>query len=548
MDSSQPAQLELFKAILNKNLDEVKKYTCLVNLNQVLEPINRLPLHTAIMVGDLQIVDHLLKSGADSSLSDHRTVTPLHEAIEFSKKYETDELKMIKLLISHHDLHHNHTFPDFINAKNSLQKTPILHAYSVLRDHIHQLDVISLLIDKNADLNIKDKYGNTILLEAVKKNDAVICEFLLSKELSEKQVFHDENVKMALVCAIAGKSTDIMKLILKNYEKAIQDTDGVELNSLHTAIQYGDLAGVELILKYNVNLETKNIYGSSPLQLAYQYAGTDKADALINAGASLTHIGSEGRHILFYALASLNLENVSHLLRELSKTTDLKSVLQVRDNRGDNAITFLSNHAAGLPWTQSTPTAAEKVATMLLILEKFLEIDEKIADSLDSELKTPLLSIMTHQETIFQPIIDLLLPKTSNFTAKTSTGETCLILAAKSANFETLKILIESGADIRESCSKGGNALQAAMSAGNQEIVDYLVEKGCSINLSSEAKGKAAIDVSRYAKNNNFFQDLIDKKVSEMNISEEDTCVVCMDSAQCEKMVETVSILKNRKC
>merc|ERR1712130_840733 len=120
-----------------------------------------------------------------------------------------------------------------------------------------------------------------------------------------------------------------------------------------------------------------------------------------------------------------------------------------------------------------------------------------MVDVLDSEGKTPLLSIMASQTPIFQPVIDLLVPRTTNFAAKTQIGETCLILAAKSSNFETLKILIEKSKeqniDINQVCDNGGNCLQAALSAGNQEIVDFLVEAGCTINLNSTAKGKFPI-------------------------------------------------------
>ena len=71
-----------------------------------------------------------------------------------------------------------------------------------------------------------------------------------------------------------------------------------------------------------------------------------------------------------------------------------------------------------------------------------------------------------------------------------------LIDAARYGDLETVKLLIENGADIDAKDKDGYTVLMYASNNGNLEIIKYLVENGADINIKDK-NGDTALNYAR---------------------------------------------------
>lgn len=119
--------------------------------------------------------------------------------------------------------------PNVCGYKNS----PALHQIYLNHDYDHDynrapkiVDFIKLLINYNADINICDKYGTSLLMKACKYNDIETVKLLLSLKVNTCTRNITGNTALLLAC-FHGYSEQIT-LLLNN---------GADFNDLHTAAQ-----------------------------------------------------------------------------------------------------------------------------------------------------------------------------------------------------------------------------------------------------------------------------------------------------------------------
>ncbi len=121
---------------------------------------NQTALHQAIALDRRDIIDLLLKSGANKELKDEDGNTPLHLATKKNKHH------IIDLLLND---------PVDVNIKNINNDTPLDLAINK-----NSKEVIQLLLKKSPELiSRKNKFGFTLLTEAISENKPDIVNLLL---------------------------------------------------------------------------------------------------------------------------------------------------------------------------------------------------------------------------------------------------------------------------------------------------------------------------------------------------------------------------------
>ena len=75
-------------------------------------------------------------------------------------------------------------------------------------------------------------------------------------------------------------------------------------------------------------------------------------------------------------------------------------------------------------------------------------------------------------------------------------GQTPLYIASSAGNVETVKFLVEHGADVTRECKGGGCALHIAAMNGHLSVVQFLVERGVDINALTPC-GQTPLDLAR---------------------------------------------------
>lgn len=107
------------------------------------------PLHIAVRQGKVELVDLLLRHGADPNLH----AGPFGTALNF-----TEDCEMARLLVAN---------GADVNARNGLGATPLFLAMDRHRDNL-----FTMLIEARADVNLVADHDDTLLNSAIKRNDS----------------------------------------------------------------------------------------------------------------------------------------------------------------------------------------------------------------------------------------------------------------------------------------------------------------------------------------------------------------------------------------
>jgi ankyrin repeat protein len=104
-----------------------------------------------------------------------------------------------------------------------------------------------------------------------------------------------------------------------------------------------------------------------------------------------------------------------------------------------------------------------------------------------------------------------LIDKGANIEARTNMNETPLHIAAKSNNLEIVKLLIEKQAQIEAKTDKGETVLHLAVKHNNLEVVKLLIEKGANIEANTN-KNKTAVYLATTLNHVSIVECLAEKK------------------------------------
>lgn len=129
-------------------------------------------LHWALNAKDYDLIEHLLKAGADVNVPRTQNGTVLlFEALRQHDRNETEQYELCALLIKYGAL---------VNARDVEGRTPLFEA--VASGNLH---VCKLLVDHNADVTVQSRHGNTPLFDiafasrASLASDLPLCTYLL---------------------------------------------------------------------------------------------------------------------------------------------------------------------------------------------------------------------------------------------------------------------------------------------------------------------------------------------------------------------------------
>jgi ankyrin repeat protein len=212
----------------------------------------------AVDRGDVEVVDALLQAGADASVRDAKGVTALMLALEEVPGYRVARSETLpkrrveaaRLLLAAN--------AGDVNVQNENGETLLMRAAG-----LGETEIVRLLLDKGADVNRTDVFGNTAAVFAYQKDHAPILE-LLKKAKPNRQTLN-----AFLIPAIEKKDRVKVKELLSkgadaNHEYAIgYEYKDIKRTVLILAAKTGDPAIVQMLLDAGANPNAKGlIYGS----------------------------------------------------------------------------------------------------------------------------------------------------------------------------------------------------------------------------------------------------------------------------------------------
>jgi ankyrin repeat protein len=440
-EANQPSFMDLSHAVAMGEIEKVKELIAAgIDVNGKCGSGHTL-LMSAIIQKRPEIIDILLNAGAKPGL------------LEAAALGETETVR--RLL----DEGVNVDFADY--SGNTALRWAVLYRH---------LETAAFLIERQADVNHRNKFGQTALFQAAVWGDASLIDPLLQA---------GANVGFT-EAAMLGDTDTLLRMLDEGADIHAEDPAG--LTALMAATACGQIDCVQMLLERGADAAHQNAHGQSALTWAVAKSRLDLMNLLIdqvidlNAQRKTGSAYARGRTILMTAVESRNPEAVRLLLERGAD-------VNIRNERGNSAL------------DSALRVASIKEARGLEFVKILLEAGAD-ANTISSIGRTPLAEAAYAGS---KEIAALLLDYGADVNLPSNQGWTPLMWAAMEDHFPMVKLLVEAGADVNAKDENGRTVLNRAYGR-SEEMMRFLVERGATYDkkdvwIESVVTGKDLEDI-----------------------------------------------------
>ena len=354
------------------------------------------------------------------------------------------------------------------------------------------LEIAKMLLDAGANINAKDNLGKTpimLIIPKAKITDTYNLLIRYKADLNQADTYGDTVLHTATM--LHAGSNLIKTLTANGADINARNKEGV--TPLTIAIQSEDIQTIKYLTANGASIHTQDTHGKSPLSMAFEMSN-DVFEATLNENNCKAQ-DSEGNTPLHIAL--LNGAPMSKIQHIIGLTQDVN----IRNKNGDSALYL------------ACEKNMEEVGKLLL--EKGADIFSTNKDN-NSPLRLALKNggklqswLITSRTIVstdgsgntvlhyaadweYSDSIKTLLEKGADINAKNANGETCIFNAAKSNNPNIIQLLVDGGASVKDRDNLGSTPLHIAVRWGAQKSAEKLIKLGININAQNSA-GKSPL-------------------------------------------------------
>ncbi|THV47033.1 hypothetical protein BGAL_0340g00030 [Botrytis galanthina] len=352
------------------------------------------------------------------------------------------------------------------------------------RDKIYALLSISSdahrskILDPKCDKSLKQVIREAVSFILSEKYPQLVDDASLYRFLNWKLTKFLDNLEdlegAILMDAFKGAEERLLKLMIETDVYQISSRSFYDRTPVHCAARRKQPAFLKMLLDvYLCSFEIENSDSQTPLSLAIQTGNTRIVDLVLRAGAEINEECLNGRTPLLVAIERNKINIVDLLLDRGAalKDEDLSSVIE-RGN--DKMVEFLIGHSISVD-TSKRGMCLQSAAKLgnVKVTGEFIKRGFALENK-DGMGQTPLMLavIYGHYETI-----KLLLESGAEIHSRNLLDQTPLMIAIENGNQEIVKLLLARGAGI-PSENSFATSLMIATKNGNKEVVELLLQNG----------------------------------------------------------------------
>ena len=254
----------------------------------------RSPLHSACNSGALDVVKILVRAGAGVRATDNEGHTCLTLAVCSG---HTDTVRYLVGL------------PD-VDVNDGGGYDDALH-YAVMSCNA---DVVQMLIDAGADIDMLDNDGRSPLLSACNSGALDVVKILVRAGAGVRARDNQGDTCLTLSTLVACSGhTDTVRYLVGLPDFDVNDGGGYH-SALHYAVMSYNADVVQMLIDAGADIDTLDNEGCSPLHSACNSGALDAVKILIRAGARVRATDNEGHTCLTLAVCSGHTDTVRYLV------------------------------------------------------------------------------------------------------------------------------------------------------------------------------------------------------------------------------------------
>ncbi|KAJ8673305.1 hypothetical protein QAD02_004567 [Eretmocerus hayati] len=291
------------------------------------------PLHFAVLFNKVEIVQYLLENGVNPNIKTVSEIkaTPLHIACTYDESelyifknsviydnfeatlqsYQNDKVRIVELLLKHGaSINEKDSFGVIPLSKACLiPKSPYFSYYKKEQEIMQQLctgqlEMVQLLLCRGADPTLRSNDGRSILHDLVYQKPScqrhMLAEIVVKSGADLNALDNDGFAPLHVAVKdsrVAASNATLIKLFCGNGAN-INGTSKNDFTPLHFAVIHDKFDSMK-ILAYildhdDVDLNSQNIYGDTPLHTAIKLKIHLHIEKLLNAGADIQIKNIEG--------------------------------------------------------------------------------------------------------------------------------------------------------------------------------------------------------------------------------------------------------------
>jgi ankyrin repeat protein len=371
---------------------------------------------------------------------------------EFGTKYTSTESTLPVVAVVNRDEHISNPSDDLLHLADLRGRTPL--SIAAEKGH-HDAAAVILSSHPSSTANYVDRGGSTPLLYASRLGHDPLVSLLIDRGAD---VDLADNDGCTPLIAASVQNHDNVVLLLTGAKAVIDvgDKDGcTPLIFAAMTPPNGNPVIASILLDNGAAVDLADSLGRTPLIHAASRGHSDIATVLLDRGALIDVGDDEGQTSLIHASISGHTETITLLLR-----------------RG--AAIDLANDEGATPLIHAVVN--EQVEVAVLLLEEGADVDLT-----DEEGWSPLIHAVTFED---PTIPALLLDHRAVLDHQDEFGCTPLMHASMLGHVEVVALLLQRGASIDLADKKGLTPLLYAVTRNRAAVVTFLLDHGASVELA----------------------------------------------------------------